>query len=176
MVSGPFTDALPKARPAGFATITLDWKTTQPFIHTDGCKNACNGWELDLIVGMPDGSYIDPYWNPGYLKMHPYVKSFRDSFDDHEPLETIVISSSAVDGLYKIIAEKHYLDDAYFNPSWQNSQASVQMYNGTASLGTFYAKPSSTCGTFRYWHVGNLTKTGSSYVWQNVNACSDFIP
>lgn len=40
-VAGPFTDALPKARLSGQVTITLDWRSVQPF-STAGCPT-CEG-------------------------------------------------------------------------------------------------------------------------------------
>jgi hypothetical protein len=62
-----------------------------------------------------------------------------------------------------------------YNPSWQGSLASVQKYNG-ATLTGIYAPAYATCGTNEFWHVGNLTKTGTSYAWTKINTCSDFIP
>jgi hypothetical protein len=63
-----------------------------------------------------------------------------------------------------------------FNDSWTGSLASVQLYNGAASIGTFYANPPGTCGTKERWYVGNLTKNGNNYAWANVNTCSNTRP
>lgn len=175
VVNGPYTDALPAARATGNATITLDWKTTHPSIDTTGCTGACNGWEFDFYVKLPSGSYV--YWyNPGDLGTAPYVFYPRDSINDSEPLETIVIGSQATNGVYRVFAENYWTGRSYFNDSWANSLASVQMYNGAVAIGTFYPTPPATCGTNRYWYVGDLTKNGTSYTWTNKNTCSNTKP
>jgi hypothetical protein len=186
-VAGPFTDALPKARATGNITLTLDWKRMQPNRHTTGCVDTCNGWELDLMVKLPEnlypsGFYVSPYCEndtctTGDLLAEPYVKSPRDSITktDLVPVETIVIDSSAADGIYKVIVDKWFYEDSSWNPSWVGSLASVQKYNGANSNGT-YTPEYSTCGTKKYWYVGNLTKTGTSYKWTSVNTCSNSIP
>jgi hypothetical protein len=180
-VAGPFTDALPKSRTTGNVTLTLDWRRTQPIEHTPGCGNACNGWELDLIVKLPSGVYITPYecedglCTTGDLLTSPYVKHPRDSFVDYEPLETIVISSSAADGVYKVIVDKWFFEGYMYNPSWSGSLASVQRFKGATLNGT-YAPAYATCGTNEFWHVGNLTKSGTSYTWATVNTCSNIMP
>ena len=168
-VAGPFTDALPKARPSGQATITLDWRSVQPF-STMGCLT-CEGWLLDLVVKMPDGSYIYG-GNRGDLLINPYVACPRDSEDDndYEPLETIVIGNLAQNGIYKVFAW-----NTTSNP-WAGSGASVQLYNGATTLGSFYAAPPSSAGTLAYWHIGNLTKSGSAYTWTNVNVATSTLP
>jgi hypothetical protein len=181
VVAGPFTDALPKIRSTGDVTLTLDWKRTQPVEHTTGCIDTCNGWEFDLIVKLPSGVYITPYecddssCTTGDLMASPYVKNPRDSFVDYKPLETIVIGSSATDGVYMVIVDKWFFESYMFNPSWSGSLASVQKYNGPTSAGT-YAPAYATCGLNEFWHVGNLTKTGTSYTWTSVNTCSDIMP
>ncbi len=58
LVAGPFLDAFPQARTAGNATITLDWKTSQPVALAPGLAKAKLGWELDLYVKTPDGTYV----------------------------------------------------------------------------------------------------------------------
>jgi hypothetical protein len=176
LVTGPSTDALPKARSAGDATVTLDWKNTQPIANVAGCLDACNGWEFDLIVKLPSGTYIDPMVNPGDLLTSPFVKNPRDSFNDFQPLETIVIGSAAANGQYRVVVDKLPFIDGSFNPSFANSQASVQLYNGAASIGTFFGAPPATCMTQRFWHVGNLTKSDMSYTWSTVNTCTDTRP
>jgi len=180
LISGPLTDALPGARPAGHATITLDWKTSQPIKHTTGCIASCNGWDLDLSIRLPSGTYIDPSNNPGTLLAAPYIRSVRDSFSDLQPLEGIVISNLAANGVYRVFVDNwppsETAGDPSFNNSWTGSQASVQMYNGAALFGIFYPAPIANCGLNRYWHVGNLTKNGTAYIWANVNTCSNIIP
>src|ERR687898_532676 len=55
-VAGPSTDALPQARDTGNATVTIDWKTSQPRYNLSflgvpsGCADTCNGWEFDLAL------------------------------------------------------------------------------------------------------------------------------
>lgn len=173
VVNGPYTDALPASRPTGNATITLDWKNTQPSRDTIGCISACNGWELDLYVKLPSGVYI--YWgNQGELFANPFVIYPRDSFNDSEPVETTVIGSNAVNGVYKVFARNMWTGDIYWNDSWANSLASVQMYNGATPISTL--APPDTCGTSEYWYVGDLKKTGTAYTWTQVNRCSTTRP
>ncbi len=174
-VAGPYTDALPLAQAAGTATVTLDWKTTQPIKDTTSCTSACNGWELDLWVKLPSGVYVG--WdNPGDLRAAPFVLYPRDSQRDQEPVETILLSGLAANGVYKVVAQNPWAGAANWNDAWTHSQASVQMYNGAAALGTFYPTPPATCGVKPYWHVGNLTKTGATYTWVSVNVCSNTRP
>jgi hypothetical protein len=134
-VAGPFTDALPQARTTANATVTIDWKTLQPIFDTPGCVDACNGWEFDLTVKLPDGTYVDPFANPGSLTAAPFVLAPRDSVSDLNPVEGLIIGSQAANGTYKVIANK-WPDPAgtRLNLSWNGSQASVQMYNGAAPL------------------------------------------
>jgi subtilisin family serine protease len=173
-VAGPFTDALPKSRATGNMTITLDWKRTQPVTDTPGCIDTCNGWELDLLVKLPSGIYVGPLDYTGDLTDTPYVKNPRDSYSDMEPLETIVIGSLADNGTYSVIVDNFFFGVSdYYNPSWTGSLASVQKYNGATASGT-YTLPS-PCAS-EYWHVGNLTKTGTSYTWTSVNSCIDTLP
>jgi thermitase len=173
-VAGPYTDAKPRARTAGYASITLDWRTTQPITDTTGCIDACNGWEFDLFVRQPSGTLI--YWgNNGDLTGSPYVFYPRDSLDDLEPLETIVIGPSAANGAYRVFVDKWSSSTTDFNPSWANSLASVQVFKAAALFQNYQAAPG-TCGTLRYWHVGNLTKNGNTYTWTGVNTCSNTIP
>lgn len=196
IVNGPFTDALPKSRTTGNTTLTLDWKRTQPtddtpvdcdnvFVQCD-CANACNGWDFDLFVILPSGQAIAPYegcidslcnveCTPGYLMTPPYVKSPRDSYFDMEPLETIVIGSSAENVTYMVFVHNWWIGDTTsYNPSWTGSLASVQRFEGSTLKGT-YSVPS-TCGTKEFWHVGDLTKSGTTYSWTPVNTCSNTLP
>ena len=186
IVNGPFTDALPKSRATGDATLTLDWKRTQPVEEVTGCTGNCNGWEFDFFVKLPSGIYVGPYdcsapeyCDPiivsGDLMGSPFVKNPRDSYSDMEPLETIVIGSSAENGTYSVFVDNAWSGDfGYYNPSWSGSLASIQRFEGATLKGT-YSVPS-TCGTYEFWHVGNLKKTGTSYTWTNVNTCSDIVP
>jgi hypothetical protein len=104
----------------------------------------------------------------------PYVKNPRDSYNDMEPLETIVIDSAAANGTYMVFVDNPWFGagDSY-NPSWTGSLASVQKYKGSTANGT-YDKPS-PCSA-EYWHVGDLTKTGTSYTWTSVNSCTGTLP
>jgi hypothetical protein len=179
VVNGPYTDALPAARPTGYATITLDWKNGQPIEQITTCLSSCNGWEFDLQIKSPAGVYYG--WdNPGNLTRAPYIIHPRDSVDSDgyptEPTEAIIIGSAANNGIYRVFVDKFWTDTSYWNNSWTNSLASVQMYNGAAPIGTFYPAPPATCGLNRYWHVGNLNKNGASYTWTNVNTCSNTKP
>ena len=70
--------------------------------NTPGCIDACNGWDFDLIVKQPSGTYIDPVFNPGNLLTSPFMKNPRDSFNDSQPLETVVIASAAANGQYRV--------------------------------------------------------------------------
>jgi Subtilase family len=175
-VAGPSTDALPQARDTGNATVTIDWKTLQPIFDlnflqgptSSGCVDTCNGWEFDLILKLSDGSCCN------------YVHASRDSSGDIlnlDPVETVVLGSEAANGTYKVIANKRP-DPAgdEWNPSWNGSQASVQMYNGAASLGGGLKAVPSTCGTNKFWYVGDLTKSGTTYTWTNKNLCTNTEP
>jgi thermitase len=161
-VAGPSTDALPQSRPTGNATVTIDWKTFHPINDTPGCVDTCNGWEFNLALKLLDGNYV---FGP------------HDSLADGDPVETVVLGSAAPNGVYKVIATKPP-DPAgpQWNPSWNGSQASVQMYNGAASLGGGLKKVPSNCGTNTYWYVGDLTKTGTSYTWRLENTCTNAAP
>jgi thermitase len=177
-VGGPFTDALPQSRPTGNATVTIDWKTLQPVIDTAGCVDACNGWDFNLVVRLPSGSFVEPVaGSQGSLTSAPFVSAPRNSTSDLDPVEGLIIGSQAADGIYKVIAFK-WPDPAgtQFNPSWNGSQASVQMYNGSAKLGGGLKKVPSTCGTNRLWYVGDLTKSGNTYTWTNQNLCTNIVP
>jgi hypothetical protein len=100
-----------------------------------------------------------------------------NSLSHRQPVEGAVIGEPAANGTYKVIANK-WPDPAgtQWNPSWNGSQASVQMYNGAASLGGGLKAVPSTCGTTQYWHVGNLRKSGTSYTWTNKNLCTNTLP
>ena len=176
-VAGPTTDALPRARTTGNATITIDWKTTEPIMDTPGCVDSCNGWDFDLVVKLPNGSYVEPFGNRGSLTASPFVHIPRDSYDDMRPLETAVVGSQATNGTYRVFVDKWVgATSSVFNPSWSGSQASVQLYNGATSIGGGLKAPPSTCGTSRYWYVGDLVKSGTSYTWMNLNVCRSTTP
>lgn len=175
-VAGPYTDALPKTRPTGNATITIDWKTMQPIVDTTGCVDGCNGWEFDLYVKLPNGSYI--YWNnSGDLMASPYVifpRNSDDSEGNYEPLETIVIGSSAANGVYKVfVVNPYYGSSTYFNSSWTGSDICAQIFNGAKPIGSLYK---TACTTSAIWYIGNLTKSGTSYTWTRVNTCTNTMP
>jgi hypothetical protein len=119
-MAGPYTDAKPRARGAGYANITLDWWTAQPAVSATGCTTTCLGWELDLQVKAPSGAYYY-YGNNGDLYGPPYIMFPRDSYDDLIPMETVVIGPAAANGVYKVFADRGYS----VNPSWTNSLAGV---------------------------------------------------
>ena len=184
-VAGASTDALPQARDTGNATVTIDWKTWQPgFLpETPGCMDSCNGWEFDLRVKLPDSNIVEP--PAGSLTSAPFVYAPKDSSSlptrTSDPVETVIIGSQAANGTYKVIANKPPDLSAFggeWNPSWNGSQASVQMYNGAASLGGGLKAVPSTCGTNQFWYVGDLTKSGTSYTWtnKNKNFCTNIAP
>jgi thermitase len=177
-VAGPFTDALPQSRPTGNATVTIDWKTLQPITDTAGCVDACNGWDFDLAVRLPGGSFVQAVaGSQGSLTSAPFVSAPRNSTSDLDPVEGLIVGSQAADGTYKMIAFK-WPNPAgtQFNPSWNDSQASVQMYNGAAKLGGGLKKVPSTCDTNPIWYVGDLTKIGTTYTWTNKNLCTNTVP
>src|SRR5215211_1940406 len=175
-VAGPSTDALPQARPTGNATVTMDWKTVQPRADTDGCVDACNGWDVFLRMKLPNGQYAHP---SGSLTEAPFVY-FRhhDTLLEGNPLEMGVIGSQAADGTYKVVVPNGWASPSspWFNPSWTGSQASVQISNGAAPLGGGLKRVLSTCDTNVYWYVGDLIKSGTSYTWRNKNICTNTEP
>jgi hypothetical protein len=181
-VTGPSTDALPQARDTGNATITVDWKTAQPKTDTEGCVDTCNGWDLYLRIKHPDGYY--PL--SGSLTESPFVYFQRNfSFNEGIPLQLGVIGSQAADGPYKVIVQNSWRGDSaspspVFNPSWDGSQASVQISNGAAplaaSLGGGLKRVPSNCDTTLFWYAGDLTKSGTSYSWTNKNQCINTEP
>jgi hypothetical protein len=56
----------------------------------------------------------------------------------------------------------------------------VQISNGAAplaaSLGGGLKKVPPACDTTTFWHVGDLTKIGTSYTWTNINDCTNTEP
>jgi hypothetical protein len=140
-----------------------------------GCTGSCLGWEFDLWVKTASGIYIGP-GDPGDLLDPPYVIFPRDSLWDRIfPAETIVIGNAAEDGVYKVFVERPNFD-GHWNPSWTGSQASVQSYSGATSVSGHIPAPPSGCGTNRYWHVGNLSKSGTVYTWSKVDLCTNTRP
>ena len=173
IVTGPYTDAKPRARGAGYANITLDWWTGHPVTDTTGCVDTCNGWEFDLIVKSPSGSYYY-YGNNGDLVGSPYVFFPRDSLEDMEPVETVVIGPSAANGAYIVFVDRTPYS-SYYSPTWAGSLASLQVFSG-ATLAVNY-QASASCGTtYRYWRVGTLTKNGNAYSWTASNTCTNTAP
>ena len=124
---------------------------------------------------LPSGEYI--YWdNRGSLDDPPYVGFPRDSWDDTVPMETAVIGSAAEDGTYPVFVTNIFMIGIGGNPSWADSLASVQMYNGDQLLASAEAPLSPSCDAMPYWYIGNLIKTGSNYSWQPVHSCTDTMP
>jgi thermitase len=181
-VAGPSTDALPLARDTGNATVTVDWKTAQPKTDTEGCVDTCNGWDFYLRIMNPSG--VDA--GSGPLTEPPFTYFQRNfSFNEGIPLQLGVIGSQAVDGTYKVVVQNSWRGDSaspspVFNPSWDGSQASVQISNGAAplaaSLGGGLKRVPPACDTTTFWHVGDLTKIGTSYTWTNINDCTNTEP
>jgi hypothetical protein len=177
-VAAPSTDALPQARDTGNATVTVDWKTAQPKTDTEGCRDTCNGWDFYLRIMNPSG--VDA--GSGPLTEPPFTYFQRDfSFGAGIPLQLGVIGSQAVDGTYKVIVQNSWRGDSaspspVFNPSWDGSQASVQISNGAAPLGGGLKKVPSACDTTLFWYVGDLIKSGTSYTWRNENSCTNTLP
>ena len=173
LVSGPFPDALAASRPTGNATVTLDWRRIQPIIDVTGCTaGPCNGHDLDLYVKTPSGQYIGI--GAGDLLTTPFVKSGRDSWQDFEPLESVVIASAAPNGIYRVFVDNWLVGTNLGSDTYAGSGASVQMYNGATPIGAFYT--ATPCTTQEFWNVGFLTKNGTAYTWTNVNTCSSTPP
>lgn len=183
VVSGPFTDAFPVSRAAGNVTITSDWKSTQPVFPLATCTTACKlGWELDIEIRLPNGTWITPYANSGDLLTTPFVSIPRDSYDDSEPVETAIVGSAAANGTYQVWVANWgdgLVDNGLnfgFNRVWAGSGASVQIFNGASKLGTpdQYQPVHSSCAILENaaWYVGNLVKSGTSYTWTAVNTCA----
>jgi hypothetical protein len=91
-------------------------------------------------------------------------------------METIVIAAAAPNGVYKVFVDKvPYASPAQWNPNWVNSAASFQAYSGGVSgLSPHYYNKS--CGAKRYWYVGDLKKTGTTYTWTERNLCTNTKP
>lgn len=106
----------------------------------------------------------------GDLLTSPYVRFARGSYDHLIPMETIVIGSLAANGQYKVFVDK-YPYSGLWNQSWTGAKSSVQACNGSVNTSGHYY--SNSCTTQRYWYVGNLTKSGTSYTWTNVNSCTN---
>lgn len=173
-ITGPFTDAFPKVR-SNHATIILDWKTWQPALKDyDGYCNSsgCLGWEFDLYVKTPSGYYIY-YGYTGSLSIYPYVYFPRDSLNT-EPLETIVISPNAQDGTYHVFV-KNIGNGSTWNSNWDGSRASIQIFAGDTQKAVYH-NPPLTCGNYRFWYVGKITKSGTTYTWTDINKCTDTMP
>jgi len=171
VLTGPSIQALPMSKGSGDATATLDWKTIQPFKKTDSYSTTPRGWEFDLIVKTPSGAYIG--LGNGDLTSSPYVASGFDSLSLMLPLESVVIGSAAVNGIYHVFAGN--LLPSNFNPSWTGSQAHAQIFSGSTQVANFNTPPSN-CGTNTIWYIGKLNKSGSSYNWTPVNTCSGLMP
>jgi hypothetical protein len=165
--TGRFTDAVNKARPAGYFHGSLDWSTTQPTTMAAGPNTI--GWELDLGIRLPSGVAYT-FGPSGDLIQAPYVQLPRDSFNDLVPIESFVIAPSAAAGIYKIAVDRFSGPAAL---TLNASRAKVRFYNAGAS-GFFRNAPACTA-TNRFWHVANITKTGlgvgSTYAVAIVNTC-----
>ena len=176
---GPYMDALPKSRSSSDVTILLDWNKIQPVIPATGCTGSCLGWEFDLMVKQPSGSVIN-YDNRGDLLESPYCYYPRDSAGTDDagyliPMETIVVGGSAADGTYKVYVDRY--PSSYWYPTYSGSAASVQVYKGASALsGHFYRPGATACTTQRYWYVGDIVKSGTTYTWTSKNLCQATAP
>ena len=100
--------------------------------------DACNGWDFDLYVKQPAGTYIG-FTNRGDLATTPFVRYARDSFAIWSPWRPSSLGRqppTASTGSLSI----SWVDAFMFNPSWTGSLASVQLYLG-AALSQNYAIP-----------------------------------
>ena len=183
---GPYMDALPKSRSTSDVTILLDWNKIQPAVSTTGCTTTCLGWEFDLMVKQPSGTVIS-WANKGDLLTSPYVYYPRDSAGGEEgedagyliPMETIVVGGSAANGTYKVFVDRSPYDGSLWNQTYSGSAAAVQVYKGASALSGHYYIPGGSatpCTTQRYWYVGDIVKSGTTYTWTSKNLCQAAIP
>jgi subtilase family protein/fervidolysin-like protein len=168
--TGPFTDAMSKSRAAGNFYAELDWQTVTPL--TDAAGTNTRGFELDFRMMTPVGQ-IPPsgFFAPaGDLSGAPFVFISRDSFNDFEPVEGLIIGPSASNGVYKIVVDRTLGPGLNLNASG----AQVRLFDGPTAT-TFLNAPACTPAN-RIWHVADITKSGGSYVTTVMNACRSTLP
>ena len=127
-------------------------------------------------VALEHAGHIGVAGAPGDLVGAPHVINPRDSYNDYEPLETVVIGSAAANGVYKVFLDSPWAGYGQWSSTWTGSGASVQIYSGATAIGTFYSAPPAACGANEFWYVGDLTKNGSAYTWTGKNTCSNTKP
>jgi subtilisin family serine protease len=165
--TGPFTDVMAQARGAGFFQATVDWKTTQPTSTAAGADT--RGWDLDLLLKTP-GGYVGP--GPfGDLATSPFLRVFRDSFDDSEPVEALAVASSATDGTYEVVVRR------FAGPAGLNLNASgahVRLFKANSAS---FTKNAPACTSAQpYWHVATVAKAAGTYMITNKNLCLGSAP
>jgi subtilisin family serine protease len=169
--TGPFTDAMSKSRAAGNFYAELDWLTVTPVTIAAGPNT--NGFELDIRMMTPSGGQIPAsgFFAPsGDLSGPPFAFVSRDSFEDLEPVEGLIIAPGAANGTYKIFVDRTLGPALNLN----SSGAQVRLFNGTTAT-TFLNAPACT-PVNRVWHIANVTKSGASYTTAVVNACRSTLP
>lgn len=168
--TGPFTDAVAQARGAGFFQATLDWKTSQPTNTWAGIGT--RGWDLDLLLKLPESWWW--YEGPGPfgdLATTPFVRIFRDSFDDNEPVEALAVAPQAANGSYEVVVLRQ---DGPSGLSLKASGAHVRIFKGNNAA---FTKNAPACTSEqRYWHVATVTKAGNIYTITSRNLCLTWLP
>jgi hypothetical protein len=172
VVHGPYWDAIVKSRASKNASLVIDWKNSQPVNKVTGqCEGSCLGWEFDLVVKAPSGSYYY-YSNPGDLLTTPYIFYPRDSHNDLVPMETIIIGSPAATGIHKVFVGRYPYSGSH-NQTYAGSKIQFQVFNGAAAVARYDTCP---CATQEFWYIGDLTKTATGYTWANKNLCQAVAP
>ena len=95
----------------------------------------------------------------------------RSSYSDLEPVESFVIGPSAADGIYKVIVRRASGPSAL---TLNASGATGRFFDGATPRSAFGA-PACTAAN-PYWHVANITKSGTSYMVSLVNSCHSIVP
>ena len=88
-----------------------------------------------------------------------------------EPFESFVIGPSAANGTYKVIVYRFAGPSAL---TLNASGAAGRFFNGATPQSSF-GPPACTAAN-PYWHVANITKSGTSYTVTPVNSCSSVAP
>jgi hypothetical protein len=167
--TGPFTDAVAAARPAGYFHGTLDWRTTQPNNVAAGA--AARGWDLDVGIRLPAATML-PTGPAGDLTAAPFVLIPRDSFDDFKPVESFVIGPQAAPGTYRIVVSRI---GGPTTASLDGSGAQVRFYEA-ATPGLALDAPA-CAPTATFWHVADVVKNADgTYTVTSVNTCVAAFP